>query len=534
MNRLLLILLLPVIAIASDFRGNLNVNYQGRESGPGTATSTFGQILNIYSNDRVFYSNDITLGAYIFHSKASDRDRADFRVRYTMNLVGYRYTLYSSYSPYTLYRPNGLAEKVRVFQISTNIKPKLLSDISSSYSSTRQFTTDHPRTRSGSNKIWNLGTQFSKSFGTFRGIYQRQSSKVDIPIPQEQTLQSINLGYDISHSGPVKIGWSASYNYTGTRNEVSQNLNDDSRTHLGSLQAGRNIGRWLSVSAAGSGRFSNYERGDNNTKIRDLLGNASASLKPRDNIALVFLRGYSATKSEEDTTIEIVNDYVNLGASLDFDTWHGGNGRLSASRAIYYESVLGHNNVDNATLIFAFQLYRATDVTLNLGASRNEKSPTGLGRYQMTRNVDLVSRPARQMTLNLNYQSSEASNTVNFKDRNTDNLSAGLSHTLKSYFNYTATYTYSTFHSENSSSLSVFSLAVNYKLSRTLSLLSTFSRRDLGNSEFVSAEPIDKTVTTRLSWIMTRRSNLTLNYSVAGINSLSQSQSYGGYFSTNF
>jgi hypothetical protein len=533
---LIIIILVSSKGYASDLRGNLNISYQGSDGGSANpVSSTFSQVANLYITDRLFYSNDLTLGAFIFHTKSSGGARGDLRVRYSANLLGYKYSLYSSYSPYTLYRPGGIAQKMRVFQGSLTYRPRLLPDIMGSYASTRQYTTDKPRTQDGLNYTWNVGTQFFKSFGSFSGVYQRQQTKNDQPLIQtRQIAQSVNLGYDISKQYPANINWSAGYNYIGTTTENPGIEKDKSRTHIGSFQAGRNIGKWFSLSAATSGRIFDYEHLSQTTRIEDLLANGSASMRLRENVSLILLRGYNISQNKDDTTTKIVNDFVNLGSVWNFSVGHGAETRLALSRSLYYASIQGRNIVDNGTLIFDMNLYRRTSATLNLGVSRNQKTLSGFGRYQMTRNLDIISRPLRSMSLNMNYQSSETSNSINFKNSNSDNFSINLTQVLKYYFNYALTYARSAFRTQGPNTVSTISVALNYRLSNTLSLLGTYSRRDLGKSATTSGGRIDRTAGGRISWMTTSRSNLTLNYSISNINTTRQTQGFGGYYAMSF
>ncbi len=531
-----IIMLASLKASASDLRGNLNLSYQGTDGGAeNPASSVFSQVANLYITDRIFYGNDLTLGAFIFHTKTSGAARGDLRVRYSANLLGNRYSLYSSYSPYTLYRPGGGALKVRVFQGSLTYRPKLLPDIMGSYASTRQYTTDKPRSQDGLNYSWNLGTQFSKSFGSFSGVYQRQQTKNDQALVQtKQITRTINLGYDISKQYPANVNWSAGYNYIGTTTENPGIQKDNSRTHIGSFQVGRNFGKWFSMSGATSGRIFDLEHLSRTTRIEDFLANGSASMKLRENITFVLLRGYNISQNKEDSTTKIINDYINLGGVWGFSVGRGADTRLALSRSYYYASIQGRNIVDNGTLIFDMNLYRRTTATVNLGVARNQKILSGFGRYQMTRNVDIISRPLRSISLNMNYQSSETSNSINFKNSNSDNFSVNLTHILKYYFNYALTYTRSAFHSQGMNNFSTLSVAFNYRLSNTLSLLGTYSRRDLGELSTALESGIDQTVGGRISWITSPRSNLTLNYSVSNINTTRQTQGFGGYFVTSF
>jgi hypothetical protein len=519
---------------ASDLRGNLNLSYQGSDGGLlGPASSTFSQVANIYTSDRLFYANDLTLGAFIFHSKTNTSSRGDLRVRYSLNLLGNGFSVYSAYSPYTLYRQMGAAQKFRVFQGSLTMQPRLLSSIMASYASTRQFTTDN--SQSGSSNQWNIGTQFAKTFGSFRGVYQRQQVKSDKPTPAtSQTTQSVNLGYDISKEFPAKINWAANYNFIGTNSEIPGKLSDKNRTNAGSFQAARSIGRWLSLSTSTSGRILDFTHDSNLTRIEDFLANGSASIRLREDLSLVLLRGYSISQSKNDTTSKTVNDFINIGGLWTFPLGAETDSRLAFSRGIYYASILGRNSVDNATWIIDTELYRRTSATINLGVSRSEKIASGFGRYQMTRSVDIVSRPVNSMSVNINYQSSQVSNNINFVNRISDNLSMNITQILKYNFNYTLTYAVSSFQAPTKTTVSTISLAASYRLSRAISILGTYSRRDLGTSGENLVGGIDQAVTGRLSWLLTARSNLTLNYSVSNINTSRETQGLGGYFATSF
>jgi hypothetical protein len=529
-------LFLPALILGSELKGNLNLNYQSRDPGSNNPTSSvFGQVVNFYINDRIFYNNDLTLGAYIFHNKASDRERGDFRVRYNMNMAGFYYTLYSTYSPYTLYYSNAPSQRVRIFQTSLNIMPKIIPDISTSYMSTKQYTTDKPVSKSGTVSSWNIGTQISKVFGTIRGVFQRQTTRSDAPLSQKQNLSTINVGYDVAREIPLNIFWTAGYNYSGTKTVNDAQFTDKSHTHVGSLQVSRGFSRWLTLAAAGSGRFADFERTmSSKTKIEDLFSTVSANLALRRNISLMFLRGYSISRSENETTTRIINDYVNLGGTLRFDISPNATGRLSISRSIYFASILGKTNVDNATLIIDAEIYRRTTASINLGVAHNDRAPSGLGKYQMIRNFTIVSRPVELMTFNINYESSLSSINVNFVNSSSDNLSVNMTHSLKPYFNYTLTYSRSKYYSTKSSVLTTFSGALNYRLSNSLSLLGTYSRRDLGDTPGVLQGRIDNIISGRITWLITRNSSLTANYTITNMNTSRQAQSYGGYYALSF
>jgi len=531
----LITLVIPLVSLASTYRGNLNLSYHAVESGSqAPPISNFGQVLNFYLDGRVFYSNDLTLSALVFHNKVSNRERGDFRVRYAMNLTGYRYNSYLSYSPYTLYRPLGPSEKIRVLQGSLTCNPKLLPDISASYTSTRQFTSDQPHPRSGLSYSWNIGTLFSKSFGTFRGIYQKQRGRIDAPIPQKQTTQTLNLGYDVARELPLKISGSASYSFTGTRVIVPGDQDNDTRTHLGALQASKPFGRALSLSISSSGRRSQFERGAGRSRIQDFSANASAALRIRENLSLVFLRGYNSNETGDNASIKIVNDYLNIGGGFTFPLAGDGEGRLSLSRALYFQSALGRTTVDNAGLLLDVELYRQTGATVNLGLAHNDRTYVGVGRYQMTRTIGVSSRPRRNITVNISYQSSLASNRVNFVDANSDNFSANLTHTPRAYFNYSVTYTLSTFKTTARNVYSTLTVAANYRLARSLSALTSYTRRDLAAGLGVGEGEVDESISNRLSWLVARRMSITLNYTVANLNSSLQGQSYGGYLDMTF
>jgi hypothetical protein len=531
---IVIIILLAFSSVkASDLRGNLNLSYQGSDGGlVGPASSTFSQVANIYTSDRLFYSNDMTLGAFIFHSKTNSSSKGDFRVRYSLNLLGNGYSLYSAYSPYTVYRQNG-AQKIRVFQGSLSIQPRYISNIMASYASTKQFTTDN--SQSGLDNQWNIGTQFAKSFGSFRGVYQRQQVNSYKPVPTtKQTTQSINLGYDISKAFPAQVNWSADYNFIGTRSEVPDRFRDNSRTHNASFQAAKSFGKWISLSTSTSGRILDFTHDSNLTRIEDFLANGSASIRLREDLSLVLLRGYTINQIKNDTTSKTVNDFINLGGLWTFPIGAQSNSRLAYSRGIYYASILGRNTFDNATWIFDTQLYRRTTATINLGVSRSEKIASGFGRYQITRSVDIVSRPTNTMSVNVNYQSSQVSNNINFVNRISDNLSVNMTQILKNNLNYTITYAVSSFLAPAQSSFSTISLAASYRLSQSISVLGTYSRRNLGTGSESLVGGTDQSATGRVSWMLSTRSNLTLNYSVSNINTTRETQGLGGYFTTSF
>jgi hypothetical protein len=207
---------------------------------------------------------------------------------------------------------------------------------------------------------------------------------------------------------------------------------------------------------------------------------------------------------------------------------------LAFSRGIYYESILGRNTVDNATWIVDTELYRHTSATIDLGVARSQKIASGYGRYQMTRNLDIVSRPLNTMSVNFNYQSSQVSNKVNFVNRINDNLSLNATQVLKYYFNYTVTYALSTYRTPSKTTVSTFSLTGNYRLSSALSLLGTYGRRDFGASAGALSEGIDQSVAWRVSWMISARSNLTLNYSISNLNTSRQTRGFGGYYAASF
>jgi hypothetical protein len=529
------ILIIPVSATATDMRGNLNISYQATESGAENAvTSTFSQVLNAYIYDRFFYKNDLMLGAYIFKSKVSTRDRGDLRVRYSASLTGYRYNFYSSFSPYTIYRPFGSPEKVRVFQSSLSLSPMLLPAVNSSYSSTSQYTADTPQSKKGLNYSWNIGTSFSKAFGTFRGVYQRQHGRVDRPIPQRQTLQTVNFGYDVSRRLPQEISGAASYSFTGSRLDMPPGQEDDTRTHNGALQGSKGFGRWVSLSASSSGRLSEYERGDHINRINDIYARGAANVALRDNLSLALMRGYSSSENRNDTTTTVVNDYMSLSAQYSFGATPNGQGRLVLSRGIYFESAVGRNYVSNAAAVLDFEIYRETEATLNLGLSHNSRTVSNQGSYQMLRTFNIITRPLRSMNINFGYQSTQSSNKMDFIKTDSDNLSLNMVHTLKWYFNYSATYTRSSYRTAARNVASSLTLVVNYRLSRNMTLLSSYSRRELGQAGDLQDGAADEAISGRLTWALSRRSNLTMNYAVSDPNGREQSQSYGGYFAINF
>jgi len=527
-------ILIPAVATAS-FRGNLNLSYQERSSGTdGVTTSSHSQILNLYLSDRIFYDNDFTIGAYIARSKLSTRDKPDLRKRYSLNMSGHRYSFYSSLSPYKIFRQGAPTEQVRVFQASLNYQPKMLSPIAASYTSTRQYTEDTPRSINGFSRSWNIGTQFSKPFGSFRITYQRQQSKADVSLPEKQVRQTVNLGYDISKRLPGKTTWAASYGFTGNRNEVSEEYRYESETHTGATQAAKGFGKWFTLSVSSSGRRSDFKRTNGESRIEDFSANSAGTVKLRDNISLIFLRGYSLSKSIDDSTREVINDYFNLTGSYGFPVRGGTDGSLSLSRAVYYKSALGPTTVDNATLLFDIGLYRQTEATVGLGLSYNSEAAEGRGRYQLSRNIDLTSRPAPRMTVNLSYQSSLASEAVDLSKTDNDHLSLNVSHLPRPYFNYSITYARSVSKANARRVISSLALAFNSRISRSLSLLTTYTRRDLGETGTAELDNIDQSLSSRLGWLATRRSNLTLNYTISHINTPRQSKTWSGYFLVSF
>jgi len=530
-----LFLIIPTLAGATSMRGNLNLSYQASRNGTNNSDqSSFHQIMNLYLYDRVFYSNDLTMGAYIFHSKLSNRDRGDFRIRYSAGMIGYRYNLYTSYMPYTTYPTYGASEKTRVFVASLNITPRFLPAVNSSYNSTRQYTSDTPRAKSGANYSWNVGTQIAKSFGSFRAVYQKQQGKVYAPISQNQTQQTINLGYDIAGEMPLKVISSVSYAFTGTKLDRSQDVADYTRTHNGAAQFSRGFGERFSVSAASSGRFSDYERDSRLNRLRDWLVTGAANLKIRSNLSVMLLRNYNSSENESDTTSSIVNDYVSLSGQYTFGEGAGNGGRLSISRGLYLESALGRAHVTNAAALFDLALYRDTDASINLTLSHNDKTLSSQGKYSMIRTIDIASRPTERTTLNITYNSSLASNNIDFADYSSDNLSINFNHALKWYFSYSATFTRSSSHSGKREIVTSSALAVNYRISNALSAVSTYTRRDLGQSNAALSENIDQSVSSQLTWTMARKANLRVNHAVLGLGSEEQSHSYGGNLAINF
>ncbi|PJA27261.1 MAG: hypothetical protein CO189_07635 [candidate division Zixibacteria bacterium CG_4_9_14_3_um_filter_46_8] len=530
----LMAVFLPPTAAAS-LRGNLNFNYRGTESdATGAVTSNVGQTLNLYVQDRIFYSNDLTFGFYVFHQKASDRKRPEFRTRYTLNMAGYRYSLYSAYSPYTIFSENEAAQRVRIFQASLSYIPKLLPELLVSLVLSRQYTVDKPRTKDGSNYLWNASTRVSKSFGNFRGVFQEQRSRTEEPYLLKQDLQTINMGYDIGKQFPARISWSASYDFTASRNKMFEVTLDKNLTHTGAARVSRGFGQWLVLSAASSGRFSEFNRPGHTSRIEDLFASSSANVKLKENLNFSVMRGYSSNEVVNDNSARTLNDYVNISSSFSFQIISQSDALLTVSRTMFLKSTLERSRADNASVIIDTDIYRETSVTANFGVSRNDRVAIGHGRYQMTRNLSIVSRPTPKMSLNFSYQSSLSSDDISITGSDIDVLSINLAQTLKPYFNYSATYMRTIFQSGSQDPISSGSLAANYRLARNLSLLVSYAWRGLLRTEGNTFSEIDQSLTGRISWIVNSRSNINVNYSISNMNTHRESQGIGADFVTSF
>ena len=529
-----ILILLPVSSSAY-FRGNLNLNYQERESEiSGTRISSFGQVLNINAYDKFLYGNDFSLGAYLFRTKNSNQNYAEFRVRYSMNLSGPRYALYSSLSPYKIRAAGQPQINVRQFQISATYQPIMLPNITSSYSSTRQKSSGDLIAVNSFNYTWNVATSVAKSFGAFRASYQRQKARPNVDSPARQLLQSIALAYDISRQWPARIVWSTSYSFTGSRNQDTNNLNNDTKTHNVAGQLGRSFGKWFNTSFSATFRNSDFQRQGNDSNIRDYSFNFSNTLNLRRNIAFGLIRGYSVNQIRDDSTIAEKNDYLNFSGDYKFLMRHEYDGRFSVSRSIYFESIYGRVHTDNGSLIFDVDLYRQTMASINLGIARNSYDFSGQGRIQSNKGISIQSRPLDQMNFNFNYQSSITSRNANFLNINNENITITLSHLPKPYFNYSLTYNRSSALKTSQKTVSSLTVAANARLSRSISALATYSRRDVGIISGFSAASVEESATTRLSWIITRNSNLTINYGISSINTPDESTEFGGYYSLSF
>ncbi len=510
------------------------MNYLQSNAAGGLSTTTSGQILNLYITDRIFYSNDMTLGAYIFRSKASLRSHVDFRVRYTLNMSGYRYIFYSSYTPYKIYGNIEGPLSFRVFQAALNLQPRFLPAISSSYSSTRQFSSDHPRKTNSFSNTWNIGTMTSQIFGNFRANYQRQTSRADVNKTARDLLQIVNLSYDISKQWPAKISWATSYSYTGSRNDQVTNLRNTNNTHNAAVQAGRVFGKWLVLSAATSGRQADFSRDSQKSTIQDFFASASSVVNVKENISVVFLRGYSISKTKNDTTTSLSNDYINLSGNYRFLMKGDKQGNISLSRTVYLQSALGRSTVDNGNLVFDLGVYRETNATLNFGISRNSRVALGSGRFQISRSLTLTSQPTPKMSVNFNYQSSYVADKISLIKGNNDNMTLSLTHAPKTYFNYTFTYDLTIMRVNVRNTISSISVALNFQLSSRMSFLTTYTHRDNGHTGATLGRQIDQSATARLSWNIGRRSTITVNYAISNFNTDRQSDEIGGYYSLSF
>jgi hypothetical protein len=508
-------------------KGNLNLNYQKRSSNAGqTSVSSFSQVMNLNLFDRLFYANDMMLGTSLFRTRSSANDHDDFRVRYILSLSGNRYTIYSSYSPYNLYRLDAPAYHFKVFQTSLNYQPRMLPNVVANYTSNKQFTKDTPQSVDASTNTWNLATGLDKKFGSIRGSYQQILNKTNVGIRQQRVQKSLNLGYEISGQAPGKIDISAGYGFNGYRTNLNEERTFENFTHSGAIQASRGFGRWFSLNSAFSSKRSDITQKSGNSNTRDFLGNLSGIVNLRPNLSLSLFRGYSSSKTTDGTSTESISDYLNLSASYGFILRHNSNGNISIGRSIYYKSPQGHTSVNNATLLFDVDLYRQVEANVTIGISQNEGVQVGGNRYQTTKLVNIIARPLEAMSFTVNYQASLASTRVDFTNANSEDISMNITHQPKPYFNYTVSYTQSVIGGTRAQRPTTLSTTFNWRLSSSLSILANYARRTQTEA-FQSAGA-------QIGWSVSRRSTLSVNYNISNINSIDETKSIGGYYILNF
>lgn len=528
-----LLILFPIAASAS-LRGNFNTNYR-QNSGLGGSSWSSTQIMNLFFDSQFSYSNDLTLGANMSRVSNSLRTYDDFKIRYNMNMRGYRYIFFASYSPYKMRREVSASQFIRLFQASLIYSPKMLPDISMAYSSSKKFTKDDPRTIDSRNHTWNISSRLSKSIGTLSVNYRRQVSQDRTDVLGDQTWRIGNITYELSKILPGKISFVTNYGFTGNDSYIPGRLSSNSLSHSGAAQAGRAFGKWFSLSASVSGRRLDFEKNSvDESSIRDFSAASVGNLRLRDNLSLLILRNYSRNRNLNGNSYESKNDYMNVGLTYQFQMMGGRQGNISYSRSIYYSSNLGKNSIDNMTVIADFGLYRETDMTVTLGVSRSEKSAYGTSRYQITDNINIVSRPLPNTSASINYQAARAAGKFVISTVDNETISAVFTQILKRDFTYTLTYTRSLINSADASVSSSYTASINYRLSRKLTLLITYSGRDSGNTGLIQQQGISHNVAGRLGWSMTRRSSLAVNFSVNEINRTGESRSIGGYFVTSF
>lgn len=493
--------------------GSLEFNYQ-RMKTKNLQTYSFGQKLELNMTDNLWVKNRLLVSIYLLRNQYSERERTDFRPRFSVDLSGYKYRAYYSLTPYKVYGASGYVTNYRVVQTNFSVSPTKWPQLALSYRHTHTF--DNLKTRESDylSRYWALSSNWQYKSFSLRGSYTRQEQINKLTAIKESVLSAATGGSRLYFSLPLNISTSWDYDFSFTERKSKKMAVVRTPSHSLSTMWGGRPWRFLRWSVNYQGKFVKTEQ-DGLTSKREthsFYGGVGVSLTSKWEVNLNRGSTISKTDGEKSST-----DYLTLATNLrSFQVIRNLDATASFRRTYYIHTDVGKYALNLFYLSSYMRIYPGVEARSDFTVNYNDNPQAAPRRYRVVKNLNLATKPKENLEINLNYQTTLDGTKITLLYSEIENYRLDFVYWGKGNFNLRTSYQANFYERRNIPNSYSLSGEISYPYRNLFSSTIVYLRRwtkDPQTSKSVSSDNLSS----QFNFSLGRRTKLTFTYYVTDL-----------------
>jgi uncharacterized protein YutD len=493
--------------------GSLELNYQ-RMKTEAARTYTFGQRLRLNIKDNLWVKNQLLLSADLFRNQFSGQERTDFRPRFNVDLSGYKYRAFYSLTPYKRYLTAEHANNYRVVQASLSINPTSWPDLVFSYRHSHVFDDLKVRKSDRLTRYWTLSSRWQYRSLSLNGSFIRQEGIDKITSTKDNVLSAVTGGGRFNFNLPLRILTSWDYDFSFTKRETQKSAVLKTPSHSFSTRWGGQPWRFLSWSANYQGKFVRTKRGGQTSKrdAHTFYGGFGMHLTPRWEVSLNRGLALSKADGEKSTT-----DYIVLATNFEsLQVIENLEATGSFRRTYYLRTDVGSYALNLFYLSSRMIIYPQIEVRSDFTVNYNDNPRAAARRYRVLKNVNLVTRPRRNLEIALNYQTTMDGTKVTFLYSEIENYRMDLTYWGKSNFSLRTSYQANLYEKRNIPNSYSLSAEISYPYRNLFSSSVVYTSRWIEDPQ-TGETLLSDNLSSQVNFSLRRRTKVSLTYYVTNL-----------------
>ena len=510
--------------------GSFELNYQ-RIKVKDLDSYSFGQKMYLSIVDNLWVKNQLLVSLQLLRNQYSDQSKPEFRPRFSVNLSGYKYRAFYRITPYKVHGNSGDITHHRTVESNISFNPTSWPRLQLSYYHTHSFDNLRLRKLDRLSRYYTLNSNWQYKSLNLSGTYTRRETLNKVTGVREFVLSSLRGASRLFFNLPLTTSTSWDYNFSFTQKKSGEISPVKTPSHsFSTIWAGRPL-RFLSWSVNYLGKLVQTEHNSlfSKTETHSLQGGLVVRITGKWIIDL----NRSSISSKRDGK-KSINDYFSIMTNLkDFKIMENVSATTSFRRTYYIHSDAGSYGINWFYFSSYMRMYREIDARFDLTVNYNDNPLAYGSRYQVVKNMSLVTRPKENLRLDLNYRTTVRAEKIAFVNSEIENYRFDITYLGKGNLSLHTGYQANIYNQTKAPNSYSFISDLSFPYRKLFSTTVSYVRRWSKDHQTGKSSSSDN-LSSQFNFSLGRQTKLTLTHYVTDIGKETSSTSLGVILNQQF